>query len=250
MSHALPPAVLLDLDDTILDDSGSARRCWPEACAAHRAELDAVDSTTLLETIRRVGRWFWADAERHRVGRLDLDAARRRVVATALAELGVDDPPLSARIAATYSALRDRDMRPFAESIETVAWLRASGCRLALVTNGAGAAQRRKIDRFGLAPLFDLVLIEGEVGFGKPDLRVYRRALDGLDVAPADAWMVGDNLDWDVTPPQRLGIHGIWVDVRGDGLPAEHPARPDRIVRGLADLRAAAGTSPFAPFRP
>jgi putative hydrolase of the HAD superfamily len=248
----LPRTVLLDLDDTILDDSGAAARCWPEACAAHQAELGTLDPAELMEAIERVRRHFWADAERHRVGRLDLDTARAHVVATALAEIGAgaNGPPLARRIAATYGALRDRDMRPFSQSIETVQWLRENGCRLALVTNGAGAAQRRKIDRFSLAPLFDLILIEGEVGFGKPDPRIYQRALDALGVGPEDAWMIGDNLDWDVAPPQSLGIYGIWIDLHGAGPPAGHAARPDRIVRALAELRPRTEPPSFAPFPP
>jgi len=250
----LPRAVLLDLDDTILDDSGAAARCWPEACAAHQGELGSLEPATFMEAIERVRRHFWADAERHRVGRLDLETARAHVVATALAEIGAgagaSSPPLARRIAATYGALRDRDMRPFSESIETVQWLRENGCRLALVTNGAGPAQRRKIDRFGLAPLFDAILIEGEVGFGKPDPRIYQRALEALDVAPADAWMIGDNLDWDVAPPQKLGIYGIWIDLHGAGPPAGRAARPDRIVRALSELRPRTESPSFAPFHP
>ena len=31
--------------------------------------------------------------------------------------------------------------------------------------------------------------------------------------------MVGDNLEWDVAEPQRQGIYGIWIDIRGRGLP-------------------------------
>lgn len=237
MKPSLPAAVLLDLDDTILDDSGSARRCWPEACALHSEELAHHSPAALLRAIERVRRWFWADADRHRVGRLDLDAARAEVVGMALAELGPADPALAARVAATYGALRDRDMRPFDGAVETVQWLRSSGCRLALLTNGAAAAQRRKIERFDLAPLFDVVLIEGELGFGKPDPRVYHRALDQLGVTASDAWMIGDNLDWDVLPPQALGIHGVWVDIRGKGLPSDRAESPDRIVRALADVR-------------
>jgi len=248
MNRELPTAVFLDLDDTILDDSGTARQCWPEACAIHRDELGAHAPASLLRAIERVRRWFWADAERHRVGRLDLDSARVQVIGMALAELGAENPALAARIAVTYGALRDRDMRLLDGAIETVRWLRESGCRLALLTNGAGPAQRRKIERFALAPLFDLVLIEGELGFGKPDVRVYHRALEGLNVAPKEAWMVGDNLDWDVVPPQALGIHGIWIDGRGKGVPADHAARPDRIVRQLAELRPFPGAaSPAAP---
>jgi putative hydrolase of the HAD superfamily len=101
--------------------------------------------------------------------------------------------------------------------------------------------QRRKIDRFGLAAHFDAILIEGEVGFGKPDPRVYHRALDVLAVAPGDTWMVGDNLEWDVAEPQRQGIFGIWIDVRGAGLPRGHEVRPDRIIRTLSELRHSNG---------
>ncbi len=93
------------------------------------------------------------------------------------------------------------------------------------------------MDRFGLAELFDLILIEGELGFGKPDPRIYEKALDEMEVAPSDSWMVGDNLEWDVAQPQQLGIFSIWVDSRGAGLPAGNNVRPDRIVRRLSELR-------------
>jgi putative hydrolase of the HAD superfamily len=108
---------------------------------------------------------------------------------------------------------------------------------LALLTNGNGVVQRRKVDRFGLTELFDVILIEGEVGFGKPDPRIYTRALGELMVAPAAAWMVGDNLEWDVAQPQRMGLLGVWVDVRGVGVPDSSAVRPHRIVRALSELR-------------
>ena len=154
-----------------------------------------------------------------------------------LAEIAGDAPTLAEKIAERYSSQRDLGIRPFAEAVETVRWLRESGCRLALLTNGSGVDQRSKVTRFGLAELFDLILIEGELGYGKPDTRVYRLALEKLGVTAAEAWMVGDNLEWDVAAPQRLGIFGIWVDARGAGLPPEHTARPNRIVRRLSDLR-------------
>ena len=75
------------------------------------------------------------------------------------------------------------------------------------------------------------------MGFGKPDHRVYAMALRALMVAAADAWMVGDNLEWDVAQPQRMGLFGIWVDAQGAGLPETAIVRPDRIVRTLSELR-------------
>ena len=49
----MPRAVLLDLDDTILDDSSAVDRCWRDACAAHCGGLADVD--TLYAAVRRKG---------------------------------------------------------------------------------------------------------------------------------------------------------------------------------------------------
>lgn len=230
-------AVLLDLDDTILNDTGDIHDCWRDACVAHQADLGETDPAALHEIIDRTRRWFWSDPERHRRGRLDMDAATREVVTLALQDLGAVDPILAGGIAARYRQQRDARLRLLPGAVETVKWLRESGCRLALVTNGDGGAQRRKIVRFGLTDLFDSILVEGELGFGKPDPKVYTRALRDLSADAADAWMVGDNLEFDIAQPQRMGVFGIWIDRRGTGLPDASPVQPNRIVRHLADLR-------------
>jgi putative hydrolase of the HAD superfamily len=236
-SNQLPRAVLLDLDDTILSDNLHVEDCWRNACVSCRAGLPDPDTDALVAAIDKVRDWFWADPDRHRKGRLDLSAARREIVRLSLVELGVDDLALAFRIADVYSAEREARMQPFPGAIDTVRWLRASGTRLALITNGSAAAQRSKIEKFELTNLFDLILIEGELGFGKPDPRVFERALEDLAVEPCDAWMVGDNLEWDVQQPQRMGMFAIWVDASGKGLPDSSAIRPDRIVRALTDLR-------------
>ncbi len=234
----MPKAVLLDLDDTILDDSSTVESCWKNACAAHRADIPGFDPDELYRAIRKQGEWFWSDPERHRIGRLDLDVARAEVVRLALAQLEVDDAGLAVKIAATYSRSRQATIQPSPDAIDTVRWLRERGCKLALLTNGAGDAQRWKIEMFGLANLFDCILVEGEVGFGKPDERIYRRALRELAVDPAEAWMVGDHLEFDVAAPQQLGLFTVWIDVHGTGVPAGRNVRPDFIIRTLSELRS------------
>jgi putative hydrolase of the HAD superfamily len=88
----------------------------------------------------------------------------------------------------------------------------------------------------GLARFFDCILIEGEFGVGKPDPSVYRHVLEQLRLAPADCWMVGDNLEWDVAGAQAVGITGVWHDYAGAGLPSNTRVRPDRIIRTLTEL--------------
>jgi putative hydrolase of the HAD superfamily len=232
----LPRAILLDLDDTIIDDSGPVETCWDEACLA----CDSPDAAPeLIAELKRVRDWYWSDAERHRVGRLDMRAARTHIVATALQRLGRPDDTLSVTIADRYTALRDVRTELIPGALDTLRWFRGSGCRLALLTNGASDAQRYKIARFDLAPLFDTICIEGELGFGKPDPRVFERALAALKVPPGDAWMIGDHLHWDVAAAQACGVYSVWIDSAGRGIPGGTTVRPDLIVRALRELQSA-----------
>ena len=137
-------------------------------------------------------------------------------------------------------------MALFPETLGCLGALRARGLPLALVTNGDAREQRWKIERCALAPFFGAIVIEGELGAGKPDPVVYETALKALGVEPGpDVWMVGDHLEFDVAGPQRFGLHGVWLDRAGTGLPATTAVRPDRIVRALDEVvRACREVSP------
>ncbi len=239
MSRRELRAVLFDLDDTILDDSSSVDIGWRTVCREAASRSPELDADGLLAAISEVRSWFWSDPDRHRSGRADLRAATTSIVAEALRTLGRDDFALASEVAHRYRDLRDEAIAPFPGAIDLLQMLRASGTGLALLTNGAAAAQRQKIDRFDLARHFDYICIEGEFGVGKPDERVYRAALAALAVAPESTWMVGDNLEWDVAAPMRLGVDGIWVDREGRGLPPGADVLPSRIVRSIDELLTA-----------
>ena len=233
---SLPRAILIDLDDTILDDSGNVDACWETACteASVRAGLDA---EKMQLTIRRHASEWWGDAERHRRVRLDLRAATTEIVAAALAELGDEQTDMARVIANRYRDLREEGTALLPGALETLEWLRARGVRLGMMTNGAGPAQRAKIKRFGLAKYFDHILIEGEFGCGKPDARVFQTLLAALETVPAETWAIGDNVMWDVYGAMDVGIHGIWIDPSGKGVPVDW-REPDRTVTALSELVA------------
>ena len=232
----LPKGILFDLDDTIIAFGASADPTWRRVCEAGARRLQGVSAGILYDAIGVSRRWFWDDPERHRSGRLDLDQARRTVVERAFVELGLGDTAAAHEIADAYSARREEAIEVFPGARETLAYMKSHGVRLALMTNGQSHKQRAKIERFGLEPFFDAILIEGEQGFGKPDERVYVRALERLDLSGAEVWSIGDNLEWDVAGPQRLGAFGIWNDHRREGLPPDSTVVPDRIVHSIAEL--------------
>jgi putative hydrolase of the HAD superfamily len=229
-------ALLLDLDDTLLDYSGGVEQCWQAACAVAAA---GVERAPLVAALAETRRWFWSDPARHRQERVDMPRAWTRIATHALERCGADTR-LGPAIAEAFAARRRAVMALFPDALAFLGGLRAAGLPLALVTNGDAREQRFKIERYDLARFFDAIVIEGELGTGKPDAVAYRTALSALGVAPGpQVWMVGDHLEFDVAGPQRLGLRGAWLDRPGVGLPPASPVRPDRIVRGLGDVSAA-----------
>ncbi len=236
MFSRFPKAMLIDLDDTIIAYESGSRDIWRRICQRYIDDLPGWTVTQLIEGIDSYRRWFWSDPERHRLGRLNHVNAGHEVALGAFRQMGIDSADIARRIGDEYVRKRLEIVRPFPGAIETLETLRNSPVRLAMVTNGNSAGQRAKINRFDLARFFDYILVEEEFGVGKPDERVYFHALKKLDAKPSDAWIVGDNLEWEVAAPQRLGITAIWHDTRGRGLPPESNVRPDRIIRALPEL--------------
>jgi putative hydrolase of the HAD superfamily len=156
--------------------------------------------------------------------------------------LGAVAPPIRGgrrRVAEDFATRRRAVMTLFPRRVRSREHPGA-GLPLALVTNGDAREQRGKIERHALAPFFDAILIEGEMGVGKPEAVVYRRALDALGVsAGPNVWMVGDHLEWDVAGSQRAGLQAAWIDRPGAGLPPGTAVRPDRILRALGELTRA-----------
>jgi len=237
----LPRAILFDLDDTIISAYGRSDLAWSAVVAEFSAELEPLAPPRVVGAIQDSATRFWADAERHRAWRQKLREARREVVRDAFAALARQGAPVPARtiehaIADRFTDYRDEQMHIFPDAHQTIDTLRERGVRLALITNGDGVGQRAKIERFDLAHRFHHIQIEGEHGFGKPEPRAYLHALERLEVGARDSWMVGDNLEWEGAAPQRLGIHAIWFDAHGAGLPEGSAIRPDRVVRKLSEL--------------
>lgn len=231
-----PKAILLDLDDTILAFDSVSDASWMIALHRYSDRFAQTDVKAVFLAIKSSAREFWRDLERHRVGRLDLTAARGTIIGEALRHHDIVDDELVRLIAHEYDIERTRAIHPIPGALQTIQEMRDFGVKLALITNGEAKSQREKIERFELGKLFEAIFIEGECGFGKPDERVYREALSRLGAHPKDTWMVGDNWEWEVVAPQRLGIRGIWVNRNERPIPGDRAVQPFLMVKSLAEL--------------
>jgi putative hydrolase of the HAD superfamily len=150
-----------------------------------------------------------------------------------LLELGNDDPERAASLSAAYLEERDRALRLFDDAVQVLETL-AGRYPLGLITNGPADIQRMEIETLGIAHLFQTILIEGELGKGKPDASVFRLAEKNLGSSADRTVMIGNSYAYDVLPAMEFGWRGVWIDRPGDLGPSdpEFPAVRETIPEG------------------
>lgn len=189
--------LLLDLDDTLFD-RGAAFEAWCDGIAQVQLgrSLEPGERALLHGFDRRGHRSRHEFADDARLLGLAVDAARFpfELAEHIVPEVGVF------------------------EAISELARSR----RVAIVTNG-GAAQRIKLQRIGLAPIVRMVIVSEEVGFAKPDARIFQRALAWSELRAEEILFVGDEPVIDLAPAASLGMATAW---RVRGVPWPHELAP------------------------
>lgn len=91
----------------------------------------------------------------------------------------------------------------------------AASEQIGVIANGHGGVIREKLARHGLRPLFDELVLSGEVGVTKPNPEIFHIARERLDT---DQFVyVGDSYETDIEPAEEAGFRT--VHVRNDAGP-------------------------------
>jgi putative hydrolase of the HAD superfamily len=112
--------------------------------------------------------------------------------------------------------------RLYDDTVPFLNWLRAQGLLIALVSNCADTT-RGLLERLGVIPLVDAVVLSCEVGSAKPSPEIYVTALADLGVAAADAVFIDDQPAFCMgaeavgVRPIRIARDGTNGAVGGDG---------------------------------
>jgi putative hydrolase of the HAD superfamily len=125
----------------------------------------------------------------------------------------------------------------FAEGAEQMLQSLSQRCELGIIANQSedilGLLQSS-----GLEGYFKVKAISGVAKLKKPDPRIFQLALKEAGRDAGDCIMVGDRLDTDICPANRLGMATVRVTDSLFALqePVEECERPDRTVAKLVDV--------------
>ena len=157
--------VLFDIDDTLVDFTGAARRALPDAVRRHLGEVPETEVIAAWEEVAEPGYSRFTSGE---LGFAEMLTERTKAFVVALAHPDATtdihvaiENDRTGRIFDHYRLFDD--VRP------ELRRLRAAGLRVGAVSNSDGDYQRRKLATVGLADEFDATVFSGDLGVAKPD---------------------------------------------------------------------------------
>ena len=127
------------------------------------------------------------------------------------AQLGVlsDDASLMQRFMERFWT--EDNWIPFPEVVEALRGLRARGIRLGVLSN-APSDLPRFLDRLGLTPHLDFVVVSAIEGVKKPDRRIFQAALSRAEARPDEVLHVGDMYVEDVIGGRAAGVRTLLIE--------------------------------------
>lgn len=105
--------------------------------------------------------------------------------------------------------------------------------QLMIISNGSASMQRRKLQRAGLTDYFEHIFISAEVGYAKPDTRLFSHALNHCH--HASIVMIGDDYINDMQPAMAMHLKTVFINPENETV----AVKPDHQLSGIHDLEEA-----------
>lgn len=206
--------VLFDLDDTLFAHAHAVSAGVSAHRLAHGGAVAAADDAEEL------ARWHELE-ELHYVrylhGELDFYEQRRVRARNFVEPFGLDlaDDSAADEWYERYLVEYQKAWRLHEDTIPCLDELASRGIRVGIITNGELAYQVGKVEAMGIAPRVEHVIASGELGFAKPDPRIFAHACARFGVDASSAAYVGDRLHTDAIGAASAGLLGVWIDRHG-----------------------------------
>jgi putative hydrolase of the HAD superfamily len=193
-----------DLDDTLLAETQSSQKALSHLCNITGIEIG-------WETWNRQMKAYF---QLYLDGKISFEQQRiERIKSTFNTKFSESE---ARALFANYLKVYEESWSLYDDAKEILSQI---GSGFGIITNGESAQQRRKIERLGLHAFNPRIYISSEVGYSKPDFRIFKYAMHDSGVLPSQCVFVGDNYKNDIIPAVKLGMKAIHVSRNGEIFP-------------------------------
>jgi len=193
-------AVLVDIDDTLFDSRGFAKKARLAALRAMKKEGMRAHIRRAYAVLMGVVREFGPNYQDH-MGKLLERLGEKR-----------DARIIAAGIAAYHMA--KAGIRPFPDAVIALKMMRKAGLKVYAASEGRAIKQWDKLVRLGLQNLVDGAFISEEIGVEKSP-EFFRRIARRLKARPDEILVMGDRVERDFIPARKAGANALLVLRKG-----------------------------------
>lgn len=224
-------AIFFDIDDTLFSTSVFADKARRSAIDAMiRAGMRA-DRTAALRELDEVIAEFSSNYGNH------FDKVIDRLGSESIA--GHNRAVIVASGVVAYHATKWRELKVYDDVYEVLQWLSTTRLVRGIVSAGITIKQAEKLVRLELLEFLtpSAIFFTDQVGFSKPNPRLYRRVLQLTGLAAQRCIYVGDNPTHDIDPCNQEGL--VTVRIRRSGRHAQEQGATQATheIRDFFDLR-------------
>ena len=204
-------AVLFDLGGTLLDVRNPP--AWADAARSLGVDVEPDHLVHVYEEV---------DLEVDRMVPLPSPAEFwRRVLSRAAGE------ELPLEVGSQFEAL-GRAFPPvthlFSDARQCLIDLKEQRRRLGIVSDSPNeAAVREHLQRATIEGFFEVVVSSGTEGVEKPNPAIFERAVARMNLAPSDAFFIGDQPHRDAFAARKAGLASVWLNRFGFGYGEDPP---------------------------
>jgi putative hydrolase of the HAD superfamily len=228
-------AVLLDIDDTLVDTRSAFRVAVQHVINTWIPQLDPSRHEDAVRHWARDPGGHFRAFTRGELTFAEQRRARARDLHRVFEGPELDSDSFAAWQSGYEGAFRGA-WRALPDGLELLAWLRERSIPFGALTNMSADYQRDKLVAVGLASV-PLLVSTDDLGRGKPDPEVFQLACRRLDVAPGHVAYIGDELDIDARGARDAGLIGVWLDRHATG---DQPTDV-LVVRSLTEIPVVLG---------
>ena len=198
--------VLFDLDDTLLDHSGSAKRAISQWAFANGIQLTSKNWSLWREIEHR-----FPPAPHKSVPMSHTRTKRMQVfLAAVLPGSATSSHRNLLKLYDDYLLRYSESWSLYPDTLDSLDLLRGR-FRLGILTNGATLMQRNKLRRTGLNSHVEFALISEEIGIAKPAPEAFIIACDRFRLRPDAVLYIGDDPQIDVDGARNAGLHSTQI---------------------------------------
>ena len=201
--------IFFDLDHTLWDFATNSKLALSQIFAENDLSGKGIESfEKFYAKYVPINDRYWA---RYHNGIVNKEKLRHGRFYDTLKEFKIDDAALAEIMAESYVTISPQMTALFPDAMEVLGYLQ-NKYKLHLITNGFAEVQWIKVERSGLKPFFEHIIISEEVGTQKPDKAIFEIAMNRAATHAEECIMIGDNYNTDIVGAMNAGIDQVFFN--------------------------------------